>query len=1362
MAHFCARVRKHDDLPSVSIKDIYRLPTISRLAAGLTETKPASATDPAPDAAQDAEPFQTVSSDPVSTEPPSRASTLQYILCGAAQFLVFLGYTCLLAVVMGWGFEWITSGTVPMLVGPSPILAGTGALDIYLRAAVFGGLLFVTVCTIPILAKWLLIGRWKPGDIKIWSLGYLRFWIVKTLIRSNPLALLFAGSPLYTMYLRALGARIGRGVAIFSKNVPVCTDLLTIGAGTVIRKDSYFLCYRAHAGKIQFGPVTIGRDVLVGERTVLEVNSSMGDRAQLGHTSALHRGVRIPADERWHGSPAEPTQLNYLRVAPARCGLRRRVGFTVLGLLAVLLVYIPVAEGAIYILLAEVPAFAPLLGPGADHLTSPGLYLGALAFSLGTFCAFLILGLVFACTVPRLLNLFIKPDKVYPLFGFHYGIHRTIARLTAGKFYMQLFGDSSYVVNFLQWLGYDLSRVQQTGSNFGTVLAHESPYLSSIGSGTMVADGLSIMNAEYSNTSFRVSRVRIGPRNFLGNGIAYPPDGRTGDNCLLATKVMIPLDGEIREGTGLLGSPPFEIPRKSERDSQFELPEDERRWRLSAKNRYNIRSMAIFLFVRWLHIFLLTVLGFLTADLYGPFGYLALAAFTITSLVVSAAYFVLIERGIVRFRRLRPQFCSIYHPYFWWHERYWKLAASPRLMTMLNGTPFRNTMSRLLGVRIGKRVFDDGCGMSEKTLVTIGDDCTLNAGSGVQCHSQEDGGFKSNYSTLGSGVTLGVGAFAHYGISMGDAAVLDADAFLMKGAEVLPGTRWSGNPATEMWQPAAPAAPARPEPPKAIESAPDARGTDRDVTLVPIQAGSQRVLVRPSPAPWAARPVPAGHQPARNGRPRGPARPPAQVPPAARPAEPEPTTTAFPVARDEPAWAVRPRVQGELPGRRSAARLAKPGHRGTDGQREHTDSRRLPIVIAEASGSFVRDLDGNVFIDFVAGDGVIPLGHDHPELAAAPGPASPWSAFAEAQLSMLPAPMRYRMGIQACATTGARAVQDALDLCKRATGRRDVVSFYGGFFPVTNGAGPTRDLAPGVRLVPFCSCSQPRYQLDPLSCRSECGSFLERALTWGNGSGRLPAAVLISMMQGEGGVVPARRDFVQQARALTRRLGIPLVVDEVATGGGRTGTWFAFEQYDIEPDIVVTSKVVSGIDHPMAVVLHDARLGPHLLPTSAGPADQAALVAGSRLVDIVRRDRLLQNARVRGDQLGNRFAGLRSHPAVLSVRGRGLMWGVELAAPGDGRTAAEFAADVRARALHGGLIVQVAGPARVVLQMLPPLNVTAEVTDLASSILLHAIEGAFLTPPEARSSNAANPADPRAQQRLRRRSARRPVAAATR
>jgi non-ribosomal peptide synthetase-like protein len=771
MAKFCARLRKREDLPSVSIKDIYAHPTIRSLAVAFADAAPALVETP----------------DPASPEMAARVSTREYVACGALQLLFFLGYAWVAVLVGAWAYRWIS--------------AGSGLADVYLRSVLFGGVGFVVVCTVPILAKWVLIGRWKPRQIRVWSLGYVRFWIVKTLVRSNPLAFLTVGSPLYLLYLRALGAKVGRGAVIFSRNVPVCTDLLTIGPDTVIRKDAFFQCYRAQAGWIQTGTVTIGRNVFIGEKTVLDINTSMGDVSQLGHTSALHGGQRVPVGERWHGSPAQRTEVNYLRAPSVPGGTLRRAWFCAATLLCVFFLYLPLVEGGAFLLLTAMPMLGKALNPGTEAITSRSLYINALELSLVCFFFAVFAGLLVIGTVPRLMNLFIKPGKVYPLYGFHDRLHRAIARMTSVKFFTYLFGDSSHIVYYLRWLGYDLGEVEQTGSNFGCEVAHESPYLSSVGSGTMVADGLAMMNADFSSTSFRVSPVAIGAHNFVGNDVAYPAGGRTGENCLLATKTMIPLDGKIREGVGLLGSPCFEIPRSVERDSRFDhlRTGDELRRRLAAKNRCNLRTAGLFLFVRWLHVFLLTVLALAAFDSYGGFAQVQMGAIFALSVLVTPAYFVLVERGIARFRPLQPRYCSIYDGYFWRIERLWKVPATLNgYLHFFDGTPFKNLIWRGLGVKIGKRVFDDGCSLTERTLAVIGDDCMLNAGSEIQCHSQEDGTFKSDRSTLGAGCTLGVGALVHYGVTMGDGSVLAADSFLMKGEEVPRHARWGGNPAREM------------------------------------------------------------------------------------------------------------------------------------------------------------------------------------------------------------------------------------------------------------------------------------------------------------------------------------------------------------------------------------------------------------------------------------------------------------------------------------------------------------------------------------------------------------------------------------
>ncbi|WP_181805888.1 Pls/PosA family non-ribosomal peptide synthetase [Streptomyces shenzhenensis] len=770
MAQFCARIRKTAGLPSPSMRDVYRHPTIQSLTAALEETAPAaSAHSPQP---------------PVPAPPPHpRANRHSHLLCGTVQLLVFLASSLASGYVTAAGYEWIAGGK--------------GPVDVYLRSLLFGSGAFVALCAFPVAAKWVLVGRWRPREFPVWSLTYLRFWLVKVLLHANPMVFL-TGTPLYVLYLRALGARIGKGVTILSPSVPVCTDLLTIGEGTVIRKDAFFLGYRAHAGHIQTGRVTIGAHAFVGEKTVLDIDTSLGHGAQLGHSSALHRGQSVPDGEHWHGSPAEPAGTEYIRVPPASCGTLRRAWYGLGTLLQLIFLYIPLVIGGGYLLFTEVPAIGKRLDPTTAALGWSQLLPDALLLSLVLFLGFLVLGLAALCTLPRLIGLVVRPDRVYPLYGLHYALHRTTARMTNVKFFAWLFGDSSYIVGYLRGIGYDLSQVEQTGSNFGSEVQHETPLLVTVGSGTMVADGLSVLNADYSSTSFRLSRASIGAHNFLGNNIAYPAGGRTGENCLLATKVMVPLDGEIREGVGLLGSPCFEIPRSVDRDTRFDhlRTGDTFHRRLAAKNRYNLRSMALMLGVRWLHTFALTLFGLATVDLYGVAGHVVIAGYLAFTLAFSTAYFVLLERCITRFRALRPRLCSIYDPYFWWHERLWKVP--DHFLEIFNGTPFKSLVWRLLGVPIGRRVFDDGCYLTERTLATIGDDCTLNAGSKIQCHSQEDGTFKSDVTTLGRGCTLGVGAHVHYGVTMGDGSVLAPDSFLMKGEEVPPDAYWGGNPAVDI------------------------------------------------------------------------------------------------------------------------------------------------------------------------------------------------------------------------------------------------------------------------------------------------------------------------------------------------------------------------------------------------------------------------------------------------------------------------------------------------------------------------------------------------------------------------------------
>jgi diaminobutyrate-2-oxoglutarate transaminase len=435
-------------------------------------------------------------------------------------------------------------------------------------------------------------------------------------------------------------------------------------------------------------------------------------------------------------------------------------------------------------------------------------------------------------------------------------------------------------------------------------------------------------------------------------------------------------------------------------------------------------------------------------------------------------------------------------------------------------------------------------------------------------------------------------------------------------------------------------------------------------------------------------------------------------------------------------------VTGPLPGPRSAELLARQERTESNAR---TYPRHLPIAIAEGSGAFVRDVDDNVFLDFLAGAGVLTLGHSHPELVEVvagqvrnlshgldfPTPAK--DAFVRAQLSMLPPGLAERMKVHFCGPTGANAVDAAIKLCKTATGRGDVICFQGAFHgssavgmaltglveqkrPVANGI-------PGVHFFPYSYCAQCPVGLNPETCATNCVQFLEHSLKDPLGGIPLPAAVIMEMVQGEGGVVPATIEFAQTVRRVTRELDIPLIIDEIQTGCGRTGTWFAFEQFGIEPDVIVASKALSGIGLPVALIIYNKDLDRWLPGAHTGTfrGNQLAFAAGAAAVEIIRRDDVLGNVRSRGAQIARLLAPLASNPWVREVRGRGLMWGIELADPETGRPAGGLARAVQRNALERGLILECGGRDDCVVRLLPPLNITVEIVDAACELLLAAI-----------------------------------------
>ena len=207
--------------------------------------------------------------------------------------------------------------------------------------------------------------------------------------------------------------------------------------------------------------------------------------------------------------------------------------------------------------------------------------------------------------------------------------------------------------------------------------------------------------------------------------------------------------------------------------------------------------MAWLLASRWFLAFLSIYVFAFASERFGATSFIAMALATLAVGVGAIAAFILLERASIGFGCLKPDLATVYEAAFWRVQRYWKLSDSP-LSALFPGTPMRNLVSRLLGVRIGRMVFDDGCIVTERTLVEIGDEANLNEASIIQAHSLEEGVFKSDYVRIGRGCSIGTGAFVHYGVTMHEKTILDADSFLMKGEITPPRSPWRGNPAKQI------------------------------------------------------------------------------------------------------------------------------------------------------------------------------------------------------------------------------------------------------------------------------------------------------------------------------------------------------------------------------------------------------------------------------------------------------------------------------------------------------------------------------------------------------------------------------------
>ncbi len=407
--------------------------------------------------------------------------------------------------------------------------------------------------------------------------------------------------------------------------------------------------------------------------------------------------------------------------------------------------------------------------------------------------------------------------------------------------------------------------------------------------------------------------------------------------------------------------------------------------------------------------------------------------------------------------------------------------------------------------------------------------------------------------------------------------------------------------------------------------------------------------------------------------------------------------------------------------------------------------RGLPMAIRRGKGATVEDVDGNVYLDFFAGAGVLNLGHANPDVLAAarsqledvthtldiPTPAR--MSLVEALREVLPKELgKLFFG----GPTGSDAIEAAVKLAKYNTKRSPVLAFEGSYHGMTSGAlslcsgAPFKEdflpLVGEVHFAPYAYCYRCPFGRTPDTCGLECASFVEHLMEDPHSGVAPPAAVVVEAIQGEGGSIVPKDGFIQKVREICDRYGVLLIFDEIQAGFCRTGRFFSFEHFGVVPDIMTMSKALGGGGFPISAIAFRERLdtwppGKHIGTFRGNMIAYAAGAAGIRFM--LAHDVAAHAARVGAILLGLLKELERDSEVVGEARGKGLMLGVEFVEDkATKKPAPELARKVRSACHQRGLLIEVGGHYFNVARFLPPLVLTEAQARKGAEIFADAVK----------------------------------------
>jgi non-ribosomal peptide synthetase-like protein len=639
--------------------------------------------------------------------------------------------------------------------------------------------LYPIMLAIAVVSKWLLIGKYQAGSYPLWGWYYCRWWLARLMQQLVPLWPLI-GTPFLGWHYRLLGAKIGKNCYFGTDDVGTF-DLFSMGNDSSLGAESRLLGYEVKDGYLHLGAIEIGDRCFVGARATLEPNSKMEHDTYLEDLSLLPNNTTIPPQQRWYGSPARLQEMVEPQV-PVYGSNRGRI-----------------FRGAIQcfgvILLSVLPTAAVL--PGVLLMLEAltiwnwwGLLVAPLAGSIG-----ILLIVVQVLAFKKIFLPRVRPGT-YSLRTSFYIRKWWIDRLMDLSLeWLNMVYGTVYSTPWLRLLGTKIGKQTEisTAANF-------SPELVSIGANAFVADDVSLGASRVYLGHMNLQQVNIGDESFLGNSALVPGGSEmVGENllgCLSVSPKIAP------EGTDWVGNPPFRIPQRQQ-EEQFDasLTFKPSPWLIG--QRWSIEFLRIIMPLTF-SAGAISTLIYLIEDNLDDIGYdlpldelVAILPVWSIGIGFMACAFVFCCKWLL-VGRYKSQSLPLWNNYVWRSELVTGLnenIATPWLTDYLLGTPFLAWYWRLMGARIGKRVYIDSSDITEFDLIRVDDRAALNNGCSLQTHLFEDRVMKMSHVHIGKYCVVGHASIVLYDTKMEPGSQLHGLSLLMKGETLPTATHWQGIPA---------------------------------------------------------------------------------------------------------------------------------------------------------------------------------------------------------------------------------------------------------------------------------------------------------------------------------------------------------------------------------------------------------------------------------------------------------------------------------------------------------------------------------------------------------------------------------------